>query len=82
MSPPSPRLDTWLEYRQLILTSIETLNAAILQVNTKLDLLRHDDISKLKVEVAMLQVRASIFGGLAGAVGGALLGALIAKLVK
>jgi hypothetical protein len=68
--------DTFVEYRRLILASIENLNASVAKLDLKIDALRQNDISDLKVQVAMLQVRASVFGGVAGAIGGAIVGVL------
>lgn len=71
--------DTFVEYRRLILASIETLNASVARLDVKIDALRQNDISDLKVAVAMLQVRASLFGAAAGSIGGAIVGILAQK---
>jgi hypothetical protein len=64
-----PDLDdqaSWTEYRRLILAELQRINAAVAEVDHKVDRMRSDDISQLKVEVAMLQVKAGVWGGAAG----------------
>jgi hypothetical protein len=70
------------EYRQLILHTLERLQLGITAIEIKLDELRKRDLEAMKIDIAMLKVRASIFGGLAGAVAGALLSAIIGKLMR
>jgi hypothetical protein len=70
------QLEGWGEYRKLILAEIERLSAAVNDVNRKLDAFRADDISGLKVDLAMLKVKAGVWGALGGllsAIGAALI---------
>ncbi len=69
------------EYRRLILTELERLNTSIMALATKLELFRNVEISSLQVQVAMLQVRAGLFGAIGGAIGGAIVVALITKVL-
>lgn len=59
---------SWREYRRLILSELESLNKAIEGLNRKIDDLRNEEISVLKVNVAMLQLKCSLWGALGGAV--------------
>lgn len=57
---------TWFEYRRLILSELKRISDDISEVNAKIDRLRSDEIGKLKVDVAMLQVKAGMWGALGG----------------
>lgn len=48
----------WAAYRELVLSEIRRLNGSILEVDVKLN--------DIRVQVAMLTVKAGIWGGLAG----------------
>lgn len=61
-------MEGWGEYRKLILAELERLNRVISALDSKLEAFRNDDISSLKVEVAMLKVKAGLWGALAGLV--------------
>lgn len=56
----------WLEYRRLILSELERISKALGEVDKKVDALRTDDLSSLKVEIAMLKVKSGAWGGLGG----------------
>jgi hypothetical protein len=60
--------ESWTQYRRLILAELQRINDTIVEVDKKLDRMRSDDISQLKVDVAMLQVKSGVWGGLAGAI--------------
>jgi hypothetical protein len=59
-------LEGWTEYRKLILAELERLSASIHDTNRKIDEFRSDDIAQIKVEIAMLKVKAGAWGALAG----------------
>jgi hypothetical protein len=65
-------IDSWTEYRRLILQALERLDGEIGRVNSKIDAMREDDIAALKVKIAMLEVKAGMWGALMGLVTGAL----------
>lgn len=67
----------WGEYRRLILSELSRIAAAVAEVDKKVDNIRTQEISAIKVEVAMLQVKSGVWGGVAG-----LLVALAAVLLK
>lgn len=57
-------VEGWGEYRKLVLAQLEKLEGA---AN------RHEaDVAELRVEVAMLKVKAGLWGALAGAIPGAI----------
>jgi hypothetical protein len=64
----------WDEYRRLILAALERLEAAIKELDAKMDL-AHTDIT-------MLKVKASLWGAGAGAIASALISALVSRLLK
>lgn len=57
---------SWFEYRQLILSELRRINQSLGELDAKIDRLRTDEISKLKVDVAMLQVKSGMWGALGG----------------
>jgi hypothetical protein len=66
----------WREYRRLILAEIERVTKGVLEINDKLERLRNEDLSQLKIDIAMLQIKSGVWGALAGlcvAIGAALL---------
>lgn len=75
------QLDTdWYQYRRHILAELERIATAVQEVDNKIVRLHTEDISALKVEIAMLKVKAGMWG-----IGGGLiasLGALLLKVVQ
>lgn len=68
--------DGWREYRRLIIAELERINSSIIEINKKMEAFRTDEISQIKVAIAMLQVKSGVWGAAAGllvAVGAALL---------
>jgi hypothetical protein len=61
MSPEGP--ESWMEYRQYVVRSLTSLQEGQAEVV--------DELTALRIEVAMLKVRSGIWGGLAGLVPGA-----------
>ena len=61
---PTPEAEGWSEYRRLVLQELERLSAQI-------EGLRKEQVETRGAVIA-LQVKASIWGGVAGTIGGAL----------
>lgn len=80
--PPSRTRDGGFdEYRHLIMETLERLQRGITAIDVKVDALRNQEVEALKIDVAMLKVRASLWGALAGCVGGAVVGVLVTKVL-
>jgi len=60
---------TWVEYRQLILSELHRLQSNIIDLGNKIDRNYNDyqaEMSKIKIDVAMLQVKSGVWGAVAG----------------
>ena len=60
---------TWLEYRQLVLNELQRLNNNITDLGNRLDRNYHEyqtEFSKIKIDIAMLQVKSGLWGAVAG----------------
>lgn len=68
--PDPMETESWVEYRRLILQALERLDGEIRGLNAKMDAFRADDIATIKVEVAMLKVKAGMWGAVMGLVTG------------
>jgi hypothetical protein len=60
----------WNEYKLLVLDQLEGLKRQVENLERKMDAFRADDIANVKVEIALLKQRASIYGLVAGSVPG------------
>jgi hypothetical protein len=78
--PREPIAGSFDEYRQLILHTLERLQLGITTIEVKVDQLRNEEMKAMAVDIAMLKVRASIFGAIAGSLGGAIVGVLVVKV--
>jgi hypothetical protein len=58
----------WSEYKLLVLDHIERLSTQVRSLEGKMDAFRADDISNLKVEIALLKLKAGVWGAVSGAV--------------
>jgi hypothetical protein len=58
----------WNEYKELILSELERINKQLETINEKFENIFLEEIVKLKVDIAMLQIKSGIFGALTGAV--------------
>ncbi len=58
----------WGEYRTLILAELKRLNEGIDAVKLKVEQLHASDIGNIKAEIAVLKVKAAIWGSVAGAI--------------
>lgn len=73
MNEPDER--SWGEYRRLILAELERIDRGMALLNTKMEVAmdtRDISMTTMKVEIAMLKVKASIWGGLSGTLGAAI----------
>lgn len=57
---PQPGSDDWMEYRQFVVRKLEEQSASISGIE--------DQITLMRIDLAMLKVRAGLWGALAGAV--------------
>ena len=60
--------DSWPEWSRHVLAELKRLNNNLAQVENKIDLIKDEQITPLKVEIAMLKIKASIFGLVGGAI--------------
>lgn len=75
--PDGPVPENWGEYRRLILSELERISKDLEVLSDKLDLFRRDEISKIQIDVAMLKVKAGVWGAAGG-----LMVALAATLIR
>jgi hypothetical protein len=69
--------DDWREHRLLIMSEIRSLREDVKDVKASVIMLRETDLSRVRIDIAMLQVKSGLWGAGAGA-----LIALIPVLVK
>jgi hypothetical protein len=92
MPPPTRLPDDELDRRYLILDSLERLAKEIAalrerlddqreEIGARFDALRRHDLEGMKIDIAMLKVKASMWGAVGGAIAGAILSTLIGKLI-
>lgn len=82
---------SWNESRRLIISQLRSMDASIKELGTKIESLNEKgrdrivlldasvatQMSDMKVRIAMLEVRAKIWGGMVGFVGGAVASGII-----
>ena len=56
----------WSGYQRLVLSRLDTLDNKVEQLGEDIHEMQRDDINALKIEVAMLKVKAGIWGAAAG----------------
>lgn len=71
-------VDGWGKYQEFVLNELERISESIQMLDNKLDKINHDEISEMKIKIAMLEVRSGIFGAAAGTLAGVVL-TLIAR---
>lgn len=95
--PPDDKEGTqpWNEYRYSVLTQLEDMNGSIKELTSSIALMNEkardrevvltalvtNQVSEIKVEIAMLKVRAKIWAGIFGGVG-ALFSAVIVVFIE
>jgi len=62
----------WNEYKLLVLDQIEKVCRQVGELERKVDAMRADDITAVKVEIALLKQKAGLWGAIAGLIPGAL----------
>ena len=64
-------VEEWLgpEFKERVLAALRDIKAEVENVDKKLDDLKDHEISKIKVEIGMLKVKAGIWGMIGGALG-------------
>lgn len=72
MSEPPINTNGWGEYRRLILSELERIGRDIGAINSKIDRLREEDISQVKMDITLLKFQAAMWGGGAGIIFGAI----------
>jgi len=60
--------DTWAEWSKFVLMEIKRINSQLSELDAKVDQLKNEQISQLKVEIAMLKIKASVWGLMGGAI--------------
>lgn len=70
----------WREYRRLVLGELKRVNDNIETLERKIESFRQEDIQKIKVDIAMLQVKSGLWGGASGLL--AALGVVLMSVVK
>ena len=73
--------EDWREYRRLILGQLVQLQTDLASLRKEVELFRQQDISEIKVEIALLKLKSSLWGGLLGAIAGATF-SVIASMVS
>lgn len=66
---------SWKEYRRLILAELERIDKGMVTLNLKMDTtsdMRDIAMTAMRVEIAMLKVKASMWGGFSGTLGAAI----------
>lgn len=63
-------VEGWAEYRKLVLSELERLRDDLVVSDKKFDLFRNDEVSRIKVELALLKQELKFRAGLWGAVAG------------
>lgn len=59
---------SWGEYRRLVLQELERINSGLDAANESINKLRREDIAQIKTDIAILQLKAGAWGGLAGVI--------------
>ena len=72
--------DDWVAYRKHVMAELSRLNVSMQLLNTKLDTFRQEDITDMRVQIAMLQVKAGVWGLVAGLIPA--LAVLVIQLVR
>lgn len=77
-----PRLDEeWGYYRRLIVQQLKDLQTDLAVVRGEIQNFRQTELSAIKVEIALLKLKSSLWGALLGSLGGAIVAgvAIISK---
>ena len=69
------QLQSWQEYRRLVLAELERLDKAIQTLDAKLDkrdIENAEKLAKINIDLLTLKIKASVYGALAGGIFSAL----------
>lgn len=56
----------WREYQKLVLSELQRLNDVVISLDQKIQTNVYGEISKLRVKIAMLEVKSGIYGSVGG----------------
>ncbi len=56
----------WGQYRKLILSELQRISQDLKDLGSRLDTFRDAELSQIKIDVAMLKVKAGVWGGMSG----------------
>jgi hypothetical protein len=77
------QMESWPEYRRLVLAELVRLNQTIINLDTKLESRDRDQrkaISRLEADVLTLKLKASMWGAAAGMVGSFIVSVIVALM--
>lgn len=64
--------EDWGGYKRMILKQLDELQTSLGVIRTEIQNFRQKEISDIKVEIALLKLKSSLWGALLGSIGGAL----------
>lgn len=56
----------WSEYQRLVIDRLDRLDHKINSIQAQIDQIHREEISEIKVDIAMLKVKAGVFGLVGG----------------
>lgn len=62
------RKATFEEYRLLLVNELERTSRELSGLNDKIERFRREDVSQMKIDIALLKLQATIYGAVAGLV--------------
>lgn len=60
--------DDWIEYRRMIVGQITDIARDIETINSKIERIRVEDLTQIKLDIALLKFQAAMWGAIAGTV--------------
>jgi hypothetical protein len=74
-----PTREGWEEYRRMVLNELKRLGETVVAVNEKLDRFHSEEIAQIKVDIALLKLKAGLWGATASVI--VTIGAVLIKLL-
>lgn len=76
-------IEGWIEYRKLILSQLTDLQVNLSALRKEVEQFRQEDIAEIKIEIALLKLKTSIWAGTIGALSGLIVttGAILLRIV-
>jgi hypothetical protein len=76
--------DDWVTNRKLIVAELRRIGDDVRAVTDSFDKFRREDIAELKIDIALLKLKSSLWGAVLGGAAGMLVtaGAIMLRLVK